>query len=136
MAVGSHYYIGLSERTNADGARQIIEILQSCGLTGSVLPVGRGLHLKSSMSYLEEGHLLATGDFRSHPALAHLHQIRVDDEEQYAANSVWINGFVLVPAGYPKTERAIRSCGFETIPLDMSEFRKLDGGLSCLSLRF
>ena len=46
------------------------------------------------------------------------------------------NGKVLVPLGYPKTERAIRALGYDVITVDVSEFRKLDGGLSCLSLRF
>ena len=56
--------------------------------------------------------------------------------ESYAANSLWINGRVLVPAGFPLTRAAIEKAGYETVPVDVSEFRKLDGGLSCLSLRF
>ena len=136
MAIGRHYYIGISERTNDAGARQIIDILRSHGMAGSLLTVQQGLHLKSSASYLENGNVLVAGDFKSSPELARLNQIPVDDEERYAANSVWVNGCVLVPSGYPRTEKAIRSRGYETMALDVSEFRKLDGGLSCLSLRF
>ena len=58
------------------------------------------------------------------------------DNEAYAANSLWINATVLVPEGYPETLHNIKKAGYNTIVLDMSEFRKLDGGLSCLSLRF
>jgi len=56
--------------------------------------------------------------------------------ERYAANALRVNDHVLVAAGYPATRAAIETLGYETIPLEVSEFRKLDGGLSCLSLRW
>lgn len=62
--------------------------------------------------------------------------IIVDEDESYAANSLWINDNVLVPKGFPKTREKIESAGYKIIDLNVSEFRKLDGGLSCLSLRF
>lgn len=136
MMVGRHYFIGLSQRTNGEGARQIIDILTRHDLTGSTIQVGQGLHLKSGVAYLENNNLLVTEDFRHHPAFAEFHHIPVSQSEQYAANSLWLNGTVLVPSGYPKTELAIRERGYNTLVVDTSEFRKLDGGLSCLSLRF
>jgi dimethylargininase len=60
----------------------------------------------------------------------------VPDDESYAANSLWINGKVLVPEGFPKVKSKIEKAGYKTIALDVSEFIKVDGGLSCLSLRF
>jgi dimethylargininase len=60
----------------------------------------------------------------------------VDNDEEYAANSIMINGVVITPAGFPKTLEKLGSSGFKAIPVDVSEFRKLDGGVSCLSLRF
>jgi len=54
----------------------------------------------------------------------------------YAANCICVNGNVILPEGYPRTERMIEEKGFRTIDLDLSEFKKLDGGVSCLSLRF
>ena len=62
--------------------------------------------------------------------------LRVDPDEAYAANSVWVNGTVLVPFGFPNTRGMIESAGYKVREVDVSEFRKLDGGLSCLSLRF
>jgi dimethylargininase len=67
---------------------------------------------------------------------AMFNRIIVDKDENYAANSLWINGKVLVPHGFPKTRNQIEKAGYDTLILDVSEFRKLDGGLSCLSLRF
>lgn len=136
MMAGNRYYIGLSQRTNLNGAAQIINILKSYGMTGSTVPLEQMLHLKSGVSYLENERLLVAGEFRHRHEFKSFNLIPVDDDETYAANSLWVNGTVLVAAGYPKTEKAIRAAGYKTVVLDVSEFRKLDGGLSCLSLRF
>jgi len=136
MMAGDHYFIGLSERTNQDGAEQLIRILENHGMSGSIVEVSEMLHLKSGISYLENNNMLAVNMLRDHLAFKHYKIIHVPDEEAYAANSVWINGSVLVPQGYPETLKNISEAGYDTIILDMSEFRKLDGGLSCLSLRF
>ena len=94
------------------------------------------LHLKTGISYLGEGRLLATRDLPRSAALAAYEIIEVPDGERYAANALRVNEYMLVADGYPATRAAIESLGFEVIALDMSEFRKLDGGLSCLSLRW
>lgn len=136
MMVGTHMYVGISERTNGAGAEQLRGILESCGMTATQVPLEDMLHLKSGLSYLEQNRLLISGAFRSHPEFKDFEQIRVEPGEAYAANSLWLNSTVLVPAGYPGTLKKIREAGYSTITLDVSEFRKLDGGLSCLSLRF
>ena len=136
MMVGKHFYIGISERTNAPGADQLIGILKRYGMTGSAVPLYEMLHLKSGLSYLEQNNLLISGEFINHHAFADFQKIEVDPDEGYAANSLWINSTVLVPEGYPKTREKIEQAGYKTKVLDVSEFRKLDGGLSCLSLRF
>jgi len=136
MMVGKHFYIGISERTNAPGADQLIGILERYGLSGSKVPLYEMLHLKSGLSYLEQNTLLISGEFINHSAFADFQKIEVDPEEGYAANSLWVNSTVLVPEGFPKTRKKIEQAGYRTKVLDVSEFRKLDGGLSCLSLRF
>jgi len=62
--------------------------------------------------------------------------IRVAHDESYAANCVRVNDYVLIPAGFPKIAEALIARGFKVLPIEVSEFRKMDGGLSCLSLRF
>jgi dimethylargininase len=136
LRAGNHYYIGLSERTNAEGARQLIDILITHGMTGSLIEVGDILHLKTGLSYLENGHILGLRQFSKRPEFEPFTFIPVEPDEAYAANCLWINGTVLVPANHPETLRSIERVGYDTIALDISEFRKLDGGLSCLSLRF
>jgi dimethylargininase len=136
MMVGNHFYIGLSERTNLFGANQLIGILANYGLIGSTVNVEDTLHLKSGVSYLENNNLLLTCSFINKPEFQKYKLILVDDDESYAANSLWINDKVLVPKGFPKTKSKIEQAGYNTIAVDVSEFRKLDGGLSCLSLRY
>lgn len=136
MMVGDHFYIGISGRTNREGAGQLIRILESNGMSGSEVPLHNMLHLKSGLSYLERMQMLISGEFRDNPVFSEFDRILVDPEESYAANSLWINNTVLVPAGFPQTLERIQEAGYRTLTLDVSEFRKLDGGLSCLSLRF
>lgn len=136
MMVGDHYYIGLSERTNKDGAEQMIAILESYGLQGSMVELNKVLHLKTGLGYLENNNLLACGEFLRKPEFQKYHVLKVKANEAYAANSVWINGTVLTPKGFPKTRSLIESAGYKIREVDVSEFQKIDGGLSCLSLRF
>jgi len=136
MMVGDHFYIGLSARTNEEGAKQFIEILEKYGLTGSVVELKEFLHLKTGVAYLENNNLLVTGEFIDNPIFKDFNKIIIDEDEQYSANSIWINGKVIVPEGYPNTKKSIEDAGYEVITIDTSEYRKLDGGLSCLSLRF
>jgi len=136
MMVGDHCYIGLSRRTNEAGARQLIEILETCGMTGSTVTLKNVLHLKSGVAYLKNNNLLATGEFPSKPEFQRFNILKIHLDESYAANCVWINGSVLVPKGFPKASATIQEAGYDTIEVDVSEFQKLDGGLSCLSLRF
>ena len=136
MMVGDHFFIGLSGRTNNEGADQMIKILKNHGFSGSKVRLNKMLHLKSGVSYLENNIMLVCGEFIDNKAFKKYNRIVIDEDECYAANSLWINGKVLVPEGFPKTRGKIEKAGFETIPVDVSEFRKVDGGLSCLSLRF
>ena len=136
MMVGNHFYIGLSERTNQEGADQLISILERYSHTGSKVALDNILHLKSGVSYLENNNLLITIAFTGRFEFNKFNQIVIDDDESYSANSLWINDKVLVPKGFPNTKLNIEKLGYSTIEVDVSEFRKLDGGLSCLSLRY
>jgi dimethylargininase len=136
MMVGSHFYIGLSERTNEIGAKQMISILEKYGMSGSVVTLEKVLHLKTGLAYLENNNLIACGEFVTKPEFQKFNIIEIDEAESYAANCIWVNGKVIVPMGFPNAKTKIESAGYETIEVDVSEFQKLDGGLSCLSLRF
>ena len=136
MMVGDHFYIGLSERTNEIGAGQLIQILEEQGMTGSMISLTEVLHLKTGLGYLENNKLLACGEFITAPDFQQYGILEVEQDEAYATNSVWINEIVLTPKGFPNTKALIETNGYKTREVDVSEFQKIDGGLSCLSLRF
>ena len=136
MMVGDHFYVGRSARTNEEGIRQFIAILEKHGLSGSEVTLSEVLHLKTGVNYLENNNMLVSGEFVDKADFAQYNRIQIPEEESYAANCIWVNGTVIVPQGYPAVEAAVRNAGYPVILVDTSEFRKLDGGLSCLSLRF
>jgi dimethylargininase len=136
---GDHVFIGVSERTNEEGARQLAALLSTRGL-GTALVDVRGtpglLHLKSGIAWLGGKTLALTGPLAARPQFAGWKPLLVEPGEEYAANAVLVNGRVLLAAGFPRLESAVRTLGLPVVPLEMTEFRRLDGGLSCLSLRF
>lgn len=136
MRVIDHFYIGLSDRTNVAGAQQLIAHLEAGGYTGSTVEMHEMLHLKTGVNYLDGATILVAGEFVDHPTFKDFTKIVVPEAEAYAANSLWINDTVLVPAGFPQTLAAIQNARYATLEVEVSEFQKLDGGLSCLSLRF
>ncbi|HEX5007377.1 MAG TPA: arginine deiminase family protein [Hyphomonadaceae bacterium] len=134
-----HFLIGLSARTNEAGAHALEAHLIDLGYRSDIIDIRQVrslLHLKTGIAYLGEGRMLATADVPRARALAAYEVVEVPHEERYAANALRVNERVLVAGGYPRTREAIESLGFQTVAVEMSEYRKLDGGLSCLSLRW
>jgi dimethylargininase len=136
LMVGNHIFIGISDRTNKDGAAQLGKFLEAYGKTWETLPVGAGLHLKSSINYIGKNTFVVTEEFANEEAFGAYDKIVVDVDETYAANTLWINDYLITPAGFPATRAKLDATGIKIIELDMSEVRKMDGGLTCLSLRF
>ena len=135
LQVGDHFYVGLTRRTNREGAGQLADILRRYGFGASFVGLRRFLHLKTGVSYPGGNDMLVAGELAGKVEFEDFDRIVVPPEEEYAANCICLNGCVLVPAGYQRTRDKIAERGYEVIELEMSEFRKLDGGLSCLSLR-
>jgi dimethylargininase len=136
LMVGNHFFIGLSDRTNEHGAGQLGQAVAGLGCTWTPVPVSAGLHFKSSVNAVSEDTLLTTRAFGDHPALAGFHRIVVSPSETYAGNTLLVNDRLIMPAGFPDTRNKLQAMGKPIIELDTSEFRKMDGGLTCLSLRF
>jgi len=136
---GDHFFIGLSHRTNEIGARQLATFLNEFGYTSSLIDIreiSNILHLKSGIAFLGDDRLVAIDELAQRPEFRRFELIRVSPEEEYAANCLSVNGKVLMAAGFPLFEEQLDKLGLDVIALEMSEFQKMDGGLSCLSLRF
>jgi dimethylargininase len=136
LMIGRHFFIGLSDRTNEQGAQQLGDALADFDYTWSAVPVAAGLHFKSSVNAVGKDTLLTTTAFSNHPQLAGWHRIVVSPQEAYAGNTLLVNGHLIMPAGFPDTRQKLQALGKPIIEIDTSEFRKMDGGLTCLSLRF
>lgn len=136
MMVGDHFYVGRSARTNEEGIRQLTEILAKYDMTCSEVKLEEVLHLKTGVNYLEDNNMLVSGEFVTKEDFAKYNKVIIPEEEAYAANCIWVNDTVIVPEGYPAVLKAVQDLGYKTLLVDTSEYRKLDGGLSCLSLRF
>ncbi len=132
-----HFLIGLSSRTNELGARQLARLLGDLQCTSSIVDIrgSRLLHLKTGLAYLSNSCMVVTEDVPRVPELSQYELIPVPAEERYAANCVLVNDRVLVAAGYPMLAGLLKARRYDVVPVEMSEFRKMDGGLSCLSLR-
>lgn len=136
MQVDNHFYVGLSTRTNEEGAVQFREILSKYGYEVTIVPLQEFFHLKTGIAYVGNDTLVLAGEFVGSEIFSGFKQLVVDKENEYSANCIQINDYVLIPKGFESTKKQITDTGYQVIELDMSEFRKQDGGLSCLSLRF
>ncbi len=105
-------------------------------MSGTVIKLENVLHLKTGLAYIENNNLMVCGEFLVNPEFDTFNKIEVPENESYAANCIWVNGTVIIPSGFPVTKKRISDLGYSVIDLDMTEFQKSDGGLSCLSLRF
>jgi len=135
---GDHFWIGISQRTNVEGAGQLGAWLKTLGYTCEQVDLRetRLLHLKSGMAYLGARRLAVVSRLRDHAAFRGYDLVLLPENESYAANCLEINGRVLIAAGHPVFEARLLDLGYAPRTLDMSEFQKMDGGLSCLSLRW
>jgi dimethylargininase len=134
MRMDDHFFIGLSARTNSDGAHQLAAILQEYGYSSSEIKVETLVHLKSGVTYLGKGNFIAVGEFAKKFSMYTV--IPVDQDDAYSANCLALNDNVLVSKGFFKTKKRIRDLRYNIIELEMSEFQKMDGALTCLSLLF
>ncbi len=137
--VDNLFYVGISERTNESGAIQLVSILSDVGFSSTLIDCRRIpglLHLKTGMAYLGDGTMVLGPTLANHPAFSKYRTLLVDPGEDYAANCIRVNDTILVAAGFERFHASLKKAGLPALPLEMSEFQKMDGGLSCLSLRF
>lgn len=124
-------FVGLSRRTNKEAADALAALTQKPVIP---VPVYRGLHLKSAVSYLGKNTLVLDPEKIDTEPFKEFDWIPVSEKESYAGNTLTINQTTLLPAGFSETAQKIQSRGFQTVELEMTEFQKADGALSCLSL--
>ncbi|MCP4230582.1 MAG: N(G),N(G)-dimethylarginine dimethylaminohydrolase [bacterium] len=136
LQIDDRFFVGLSARTDEAGVAQFAGIVGEYGYSVESVTVKEMLHLKSGAACLADNTIVLSGEFVGNPAFADFRTIALSENEAYCANCIRVNDFVVIPAGYPMSKALIENEGFSVIEVDVSEYRKLDGGISCLSLRF
>lgn len=125
-------YVGLGDRTNAEGIAQLAAKL---GVEAHAVPLPAGmLHLKSGAAYLGNGRLYAVAAFAPLAAQRGLTWIPVPDGEEPTADVLLFGAKAVIPAGYPKAAALLKELGLQVQPVNLSEFAKADGGPTCLSV--
>jgi dimethylargininase len=124
---------GLTQRTNTEGVSQLSNKL---GIKVDTIIDPTIVHLKSYVTYLGNNTVITTLTYANHPILSNFEKIVVAKEEMYAANTLTIGTTVLMAEGYPITQSMVKELGFDVASVEMSEFQKCEGALTCLSILF
>ncbi|SRR5579884_364589 len=136
LRVGRTLLVGLSSRTNLGGVQALEAIVGRFGYRVVPVPVRGCLHLKSACTALPDGRLLANPDWLDGEAVREFELVRVPAAEPDAANAALVGANVCLPAAHPQTAELVRQLGFAVRTVDLSEFAKAEGCVTCLSLLF
>jgi len=136
LRIGRKIFVGLTERSNAEGIRQLAVLVERYGYDVTTIPVTGCLHLKSAVTYIGQNTLLANRAWFDPKRLQGYEWIDVDPGEPHAANALTISDAVIFPASFPKTKQKIEAAGFHVRTLDIGELQKAESGLTCSSLLF
>jgi dimethylargininase len=136
LRIGRKLFVGPTQRSNAEGIRQLAAILSPHGYEVIAVPVTGCLHLKSAVTHLGRNTLLANRAWFDAAPLAGHEWIDVDPAESHASNALALGGTVIFPTSFPRTRARIEARGFHVTSLDISELQKAESGLTCSSLLF
>ena len=134
LRVDDRVLVGISARTNLHAVRQLKKILENSGMKVVPVKVHKVLHLKSACTYLGNGVVILSRGCFDAKVLQGLGKIFVPKGEEYAADCLAVNGTVLIAKGHAETRKLVEKEGFRVEELEISEFRKGDGALTCLSI--
>ncbi len=136
LRIGKKIFVGLTERSNAEGIRQLAVIAGQYGYDVTAVPVTGCLHLKSAVTLLGRNVLLGNREWFHWQRFEGFDWVDVDPAEPHAGNALAIGEAIVFPASFPKTRARIEAKGFRVEPLDISELQKAESGLTCSSLIF
>jgi dimethylargininase len=136
LRIGRQLLVGQSCRTNAAGIEQLAAIARRYGYQALAVPVSQCLHLKTACTALPDGRLLVNPAWIDVVALNTRDFISVPADEPWAANILPLSGRVILPAAHPRTAELLAGLDYDVCPIDLSEFAKAEGGITCLSLIF
>lgn len=134
LRLGRRWFVGLTKRTGRSGFEAFRQLVSAQGDSAEAVDVQGLLHLKTGVSRLDDETVLAL------PPLAHtfgamgFRTVEVKSQDWHAANVLAFGSTVLLPAGHPAVVEALERHGFHALEVELSEFKKQDGGASCLCI--
>jgi dimethylargininase len=137
LVMADRVVIGLSARTDREGAEAVVDLLAQLGQRGVVAETPKGvLHFKTGCSMIDEDTVLAVPAMAGCPEFKGLRVIETPPGEEAAANLLRVRDRILIGSRFPKIQALIEALGIRTVSLPVSEVAKIDAGLSCMSLRW
>jgi dimethylargininase len=134
LRLGRRVYVGLSGRTNADGARQLADLLAPYDYQVMGVEVHGCLHLKSAVTAVADDVILVNARWVDADTFAASRRIDVHPDEPFAANALRVGDAVLTSAAAPLTRERLESAGLTVESVDVSELAKAEAGVTCCSL--
>jgi dimethylargininase len=136
LRIGKKLFVGITQRSNPEGIRQLAVIVGRYGYEVTAVPVTGCLHLKSAVTYLGRNTLLANRGWFDERRVSGFEWVDIDPSEPHAGNALALGDTVIFPASFPKTREKIEAQGFKVVSLDISELQKAESGLTCSCLLF
>lgn len=139
LVAGDELYIGLSKRTSVKGARDLEDIANVCGMNVTMFPIPSSyLHLKGEATFHPEGLdgepvITVSEEIALHFAHSRYPLISTPKDERFGGNCISDGKRILIHKGSYKTKSILAAEGYDVIELDLSEFAKIDGAMTCLS---
>lgn len=134
LLIGKTFYVGISARTTRQAAAALRHIVQPHGYEVVPIVVNDILHLKTGVCYIGNDTIVVTRQFADCPEFRRYQKIETLPAEDYAANCLRLNDHLVMAAGFPNLPRKLLRLDLPILAVDMSESRKMDGGLTCSSL--
>ncbi len=133
LKIGNRVYVGRGGRTDAAGVAQLRALLSAAGLDVTAVPLHRALHLKSAVTALPDGTVIGWSPVVDDPGF--FPHYRAMPEEAGAHVVDLGGGRLLLSATAPRSADQLADLGYTPVPVDISEFEKLEGCVTCLSIR-
>jgi dimethylargininase len=134
LAIGSTIYVGESTRTNAEGIRQLADLVSAYGYAVRPVKVSACLHLKSAVTRVAEDVILLNPAWVDSSSFKGMRQIEVHPGEPFAANALWIGEHVIYSGTYDETRRRLEENGINVHLVETDELQKAEGGVTCCSI--
>lgn len=136
VQVGKRLFVGSSSRTNGRGIEALSRIVEPLGYVVVPVSVRGGLHLTTGCGVVDDETMLLNPRWLDASVFKGLRQLHVPEEEPWAANTIRVDTAVCLEEGAPRTTDLVLPYAGTIETLDISEFRKAEGSLSCLSIIF